>query len=61
MQIDLTDRSFLKRFAWFAIAAAMSTIALELIADLFTQSVGLLSDAMESGVSLIGPPWRLPF
>jgi cation diffusion facilitator family transporter len=48
------NRFFLKRFAWFSIAAALATIALKLAAWLLTDSVGLLSDAMESGVNLVG-------
>lgn len=48
------NRSFLKRYAWFSIAAAVATIGLKLAAWLFTGSVGLLSDALESGVNLVG-------
>jgi cation diffusion facilitator family transporter len=48
------NRSFLKRFAWFSIAAAVATIGLKLAAWLLTGSVGLLSDALESGVNLVG-------
>lgn len=44
----------LKRFAWLSIAAALSTIALKTIAWWLTGSVGLLSDALESGVNLAG-------
>ena len=48
------DRSFLKRYAWLAIAAALTTIVLKSVAYLLTGSVGLLSDAAESIVNLIG-------
>lgn len=44
----------LKRFAWLSIAAALSTIALKTGAWWLTGSVGLLSDALESGVNLAG-------
>ena len=44
----------LKRFAWLSIAAALSTIALKTVAWWLTGSVGLLSDALESGVNLAG-------
>lgn len=52
--IDLTDRRFLRRFAWLSIAAAVATIALKTVAYLLTGSVGLLSDAVESLVNLAG-------
>jgi cation diffusion facilitator family transporter len=48
------DRSFLARFAWLSIAAAIITIALKSIAYFLTGSVGLLSDALESIVNLVG-------
>ncbi|MBI2308333.1 MAG: cation transporter [Rhodocyclales bacterium] len=44
----------LKRFAWLSIAAALATIALKTAAWWLTGSVGLLSDALESGVNLAG-------
>ncbi len=43
----------LTRFAWLSIAAAVTTIGLKLAAWKLTGSVGLLSDALESGVNLI--------
>src|SRR6187551_3118839 len=49
----LTRRS-LTRFAWLSIAAALMTIALKASAYLLTGSVGLLSDAAESIVNLVG-------
>jgi len=42
----------LTRFAWLSIGAAIATIALKLAAYLITDSVGLLSDALESFVNL---------
>jgi cation diffusion facilitator family transporter len=50
----LTDRSALTRFAWLSIAAALATMGLKAAAFLLTGSVGLLSDALESGVNLAG-------
>lgn len=43
----------LSRYAWLSIGAAVVTIALKLVAALFTGSVGLLSDALESVVNLV--------
>ena len=51
---DTTDRKFLTRFAWISIGAAVLTILLKTIAYLLTGSVGLLSDALESLVNLVG-------
>lgn len=47
-------RSSLTRFAWLSIGAAVLTIALKVGAYLLTGSVGLLSDALESSVNLVG-------
>lgn len=47
------NRSSLTRFAWLSIGAAVLTIALKSVAYLLTGSVGLLSDALESGINLI--------
>lgn len=47
-------RSSITKFAWLSIIAAISTIALKSIAYLITGSVGLLSDAAESLVNLLG-------
>lgn len=44
----------LRRFAWLSIAAAIVTIGLKSFAYLRTGSVGLLSDAVESLVNLVG-------
>ena len=46
------DRGHLGRFAWLSIAAAVTTIALKTLAWWLTDSVGLLSDALESLVNL---------
>jgi cation diffusion facilitator family transporter len=48
------NRSNLPRFAWLSVAAAILTIALKTVAYLMTGSVGLLSDALESLVNLVG-------
>ncbi|MGB9672777.1 MAG: cation diffusion facilitator family transporter [Anaerolineales bacterium] len=48
------DRSSLTRYAWLSIAAAIATISLKAVAYLLTGSVGLLSDAVESIVNLLG-------
>ncbi|RLC98129.1 MAG: cation-efflux pump [Chloroflexi bacterium] len=44
----------LTRYAWLSIAAALVTIGLKTAAYLYTDSVGLLSDAAESIVNLVG-------
>jgi cation diffusion facilitator family transporter len=48
----MKDRPGLERFAGLSIAAAFATIALKVAAWRLTGSVGLLSDALESGVNL---------
>ncbi len=48
------ERSSLTRFAWLSVAAALATIILKTAAYWLTGSVGLLSDALESGVNLVG-------
>src|SRR5512139_3574891 len=54
----MSDRSLqhasLTRFAWLSLAAALSTMALKAGAYFLTGSVGLLSDAVESVVNLVG-------
>ena len=47
-------RLSLTRFAWLSIAAAIITISLKSVAYLLTGSVGLLSDAVESIINLVG-------
>jgi len=54
MTPDTANRSSLTRFAWLSIAAAIVTIALKAGAYLLTGSIGLLSDALESVVNLVG-------
>ena len=54
--MDVDDRHLqrtLIRFVLLSLAAAVATIILKLIAASITGSVGLLSDAMESGVNLV--------
>ena len=48
------NRSTLTRYAWLSIAAAITTMALKGAAYWLTGSVGLLSDAVESSVNLLG-------
>lgn len=48
------NRRSLTRFAWLAIAAALVTIVLKAGAYFLTNSIGLLSDALESLVNLFG-------
>ena len=50
----LKNRAALTNFAWLSIAAALATISLKTSAYLLTDSVGLLSDALESLVNLAG-------
>lgn len=49
----------LTRFAWISIAAAVATIGLKTVAYQITGSVGLLSDAIESVVNLMGASMAL--
>lgn len=49
----MEDRAKLTRFAWLSIITALITIALKASAYFLTDSVGLLSDALESGVNLV--------
>lgn len=48
----MKERAYLIRFGWLAILTAVATIVLKVVAYLLTGSVGLLSDALESGVNL---------
>ena len=50
----MQNRASLTRFAWLSIAAAVATIILKTGAYFLTDSVGLLSDAIESLVNLAG-------
>jgi len=54
MTTQTSDASSLTRFAWLSIAAALLTIGLKVIAYILTGSIGLLSDALESVVNLVG-------
>lgn len=54
MTLDTTDRRFLRRYAWISIVAALGTMTLKAVAYFVTGSVGLLSDAIESVVNLVG-------
>jgi cation diffusion facilitator family transporter len=47
------QRTKLTRFAWLSVAAALLTIGLKAAAYVITDSVGLLSDALESVVNLV--------
>lgn len=48
----MENRAELTRYAWISIAAAIATMVLKAMAYILTRSVGLLSDALESGVNL---------
>ena len=48
-----TAQKSLTFYGWLSIAAAVSTIALKTYAYLLTDSVGLLSDALESVINLV--------
>ncbi len=54
MTLTQNNRSTLKRYAWLSIGAALVTMGLGTGAYLLTDSVGLLSDALESLVNLAG-------
>jgi len=54
MSEAIPNRAFLTRFAWISITAALVTIVLKSAAYWLTGSVGLLSDALESLVNLMG-------
>ncbi|HID51002.1 MAG TPA: cation transporter [Anaerolineae bacterium] len=49
----MPNRQRLARYAWLSIGTAVFTITLKLTAWTITDSVGLLSDALESGINLI--------
>lgn len=55
----MKNRASLTRFAWLSIGAALTTIALKTVAYYLTHSVGLLSDAIESLVNLVGASMAL--
>ena len=47
------NRTSLRRYAWLSILAALLTMGIKATGYLLTRSVGLLSDALESGVNLV--------
>lgn len=49
----MTSSPSLVKFAWLSVAAALTTMLMKGIAYLLTDSVGLLSDALESSVNLV--------
>jgi cation diffusion facilitator family transporter len=49
----MQGRSKLTHYAWLSIATAVAVIALKALAYWLTGSIGLLSDALESGVNLV--------
>lgn len=55
----MPERKQLTRYAWLSIGTAVLTIGLKTIAYFLTGSVGLLSDAMESGVNLVAAVFAL--
>lgn len=55
----MSERSHLMRYAWLSIATAIFTIGLKVTAYGLTGSVGLLSDALESGVNLVAAVFAL--
>lgn len=53
MTATARGRGHLTRFGWLSIGAALTTMGLKLVAWRVTDSVGLLSDALESTVNLV--------
>ncbi|HCB50266.1 MAG TPA: cation-efflux pump, partial [Chloroflexi bacterium] len=49
----MNDRKFLIKYAWLSVSAALLTILLKAGAYFLTDSVGLLSDAIESTANLV--------
>lgn len=49
----MNHRRSLQRYAWLSILAALLTIGIKSLGYWLTRSVGLLSDALESGVNLV--------
>jgi cation diffusion facilitator family transporter len=50
---SMDGRSSLRRYAWLSIMAALTTMGIKTLGYWLTRSVGLLSDALESGVNLV--------
>lgn len=55
----MINRTALQKYAWLSVAAALVTIALKSWAYSITGSVGLLSDALESSINLLGALFAL--
>ena len=55
----MIGRANLTRYAWLSILAALLTMGLKASAYVLTGSVGLLSDALESGVNLVAALFAL--
>ncbi len=51
--VPVNNRNSLRRYAWLSILAALLTIGIKAAGYWLTRSVGLLSDALESGVNLV--------
>jgi len=51
--VNVEQQRTLIRYMLLSLAAAIATIALKVTAASLTGSVGLLSDALESGVNLV--------
>jgi cation diffusion facilitator family transporter len=49
----MKERDSLTKYAWLSIGAAILTMGIKAAAYLLTSSVGLLSDALESGVNFV--------
>jgi len=54
MKSDMLNRAFLVRFAYLSLGASIITMAIKFVAFVVTDSVGLLSDVLESLVNLLG-------
>ena len=55
----MIERENLSRYIWLSIAAAILTIALKATAYFYTDSIGLLSDSLESIINLIAAVFAL--
>ena len=51
--VETASRAYLQRFMWLSLAASVTTVVLKYVAYLLTDSVGLLSDAIESIVNVV--------
>lgn len=50
---SVVDARYLMRFLWLSVALALATMTIKGVAAYLTGSVGIMSDALESGVNLI--------